>query len=153
MKKVFKFLSSPLLMTFLLVLLIVVLALATFVENDFGTAYARFKVYNTLWFEVLLLLLSINITVRVIWLKLYRFEKLSVFLFHIAFVVMIIGAGVTRYFGQEGTMHIRESASSSTVTVNERVITTAFFDNDVEVKRQQFRSAIEMKQLDRKSVV
>ena len=147
MKKVFKFLSSPLLMTFLLVLLIVVLALATFVENDFGTAYARFKVYNTLWFEVLLLLLSINITVRVIWLKLYRFEKLSVFLFHIAFVVMIIGAGVTRYFGQEGTMHIRESASSSTVTVNERVITTAFFDNDVEVKRQQFRSAIEMKQL------
>ena len=30
------------------------------------------------------------------------------FMFHIAFVIIILGAGVTRYFGREGMIHIRE---------------------------------------------
>ncbi|MCK5442482.1 MAG: cytochrome c biogenesis protein ResB, partial [Maribacter sp.] len=40
-------------------------------------------------------------------------KKISGFVFHIAFAIIIIGAAVTRYFGYEGRMHIREGASSN----------------------------------------
>jgi hypothetical protein len=38
---------------------------------------------------------------------------MTVGLFHLAFILMIIGAGVTRYIGEEGIIHIREGESSS----------------------------------------
>lgn len=36
-------------------------AVATFVENDFGTNAAKALVYNALWFDILHLLLLINL--------------------------------------------------------------------------------------------
>ena len=45
----------------LLVLLIVILAIATFVESSFGTSVARALVYGTHWFEILMLIIAINI--------------------------------------------------------------------------------------------
>ncbi|HET6558659.1 MAG TPA: cytochrome c biogenesis protein CcsA, partial [Prolixibacteraceae bacterium] len=36
-------------------------------------------------------------------------------LFHLAFIIIIIGAGITRYFGFEGSMHIREGASNNQI--------------------------------------
>jgi cytochrome c biogenesis protein ResB len=115
MKRFIKALASPIFMVSLLVLLIITLATATFIENDFGAQVARHKVYNAWWFEVLLVLLAINLLFRVLTLKLYKPAKFSVFLFHIAFVFMLIGAGITRYFGEEGSMHIRESQSSNRI--------------------------------------
>ncbi len=123
MKNFLKALSSPIFMAFLLVVLIIAMATATFIENDFGTQYARMKVYNAFWFEFLLFMIAINLTLRVFELKLYRPQKLSIFLFHIAFVIMIIGAAVTRYTGIEGTMHIRENQSSSEIITFERNVT------------------------------
>ena len=40
--------------------------------------------------------------------KLWRKEKWSVLLFHISFILIVIGAGVTRYISFEGMMSIRE---------------------------------------------
>jgi cytochrome c-type biogenesis protein CcsB len=146
-KEILKTLSSPIFMTFLLVLLIVSLAGATFIENDFGSTVARFRVYNAAWFELVLLLLAVNLTARAIVMKLYKVEKFSVFLFHIAFVLMIVGAGITRYFGEEGTMHIREGKQSSTIIVNERVFDVKVLKNNTLVKEEQFKSAVELRRV------
>ena len=89
------------------------MASATFIENDFGSQAAYNMVYNSWWFELILVLLAINLTGRIIELKLYRISKLPVFLFHISFIVMIAGAGITRYFGWEGSIHIREGEEQS----------------------------------------
>jgi cytochrome c-type biogenesis protein CcsB len=115
MKRLIKALASPLFMASLLILLIITLATATFIENDFGAQIARYKVYNAWWFEVVLVLLAINLLLRVFTLKLYKPAKFSVFLFHIAFVFMLIGAGITRYYGEEGSMHIREGQASNRI--------------------------------------
>ena len=123
MKVIRKVLFSPITMLFLLVILITALGTATFVENDFGAEIARMKVYNTKWLELILILLSINLIGRVFILKLYKIKKFSIFLFHIAFVVMVLGAGITRYFGFEGMMHIREGKASSLLEINEKVLT------------------------------
>ena len=97
----------------LFLLLAVSMAVATFVENDFGSAMASGLIYKSKWFEFIFLLLAINLAGRIIKDKLYRKEKLTVFLFHSAFLVMITGAFITRYFGYEGMIHIREGESSN----------------------------------------
>jgi len=84
------------------------IAIATFIENDFGNDAARKLIYNARWFEILLILGMINIVAVIVKQKLYRPEKLTLFVFHVAFVIVILGAGITRYFGREGIVHIRE---------------------------------------------
>jgi cytochrome c-type biogenesis protein CcsB len=106
--KVVKFLFTPVFMGVLFVLFALSMAVATFIENDFGSAAAYSFVYDTFWFELILLLLVVNLTGQIFELKLYRKAKLTVLFFHLAFVIMILGAGITRYFGYEGSIHIRE---------------------------------------------
>ena len=93
-----KFLFSPVFMGVLFLSFAGAMAAATFIENDFGSHAAYSMVYGTRWFELILLLLVINLTGRLIILKLYKKEKLAVALFHVAFIIMIVGAGITRYF-------------------------------------------------------
>jgi cytochrome c-type biogenesis protein CcsB len=94
-------------------LLAVVLGFATFVESSYGAESAKALVYGSLWFEVLLVFLSVAMGVIYFRNKLYKKEKMTVGLFHLAFIVMVVGAGVTRYIGEEGVIHIREGESSS----------------------------------------
>ncbi len=112
MKKITGYLFSMQFTGLLLAVFAVAMATATFIENDFGTPAARAVVYNSWWFELILVLGMINLTGNVIQRKLYRPEKFTVFLFHISFVIIILGAGITRYLSFEGVMHIREGESS-----------------------------------------
>ncbi|MBK3515879.1 cytochrome c biogenesis protein CcsA [Carboxylicivirga marina] len=136
--KKLKLLFSPVLMGILLVVIGFFLALATFIENDFGTEYAKIVIYNSWWMEVLIILVAINITGRIFEKKLYRPKKFSIFLFHLAMVVMIIGAGLTRYFGEEGMMHIREGQSSSVIVTRNRMMTLVAEDNNTSPLTRQF---------------
>ncbi len=79
-------------------------------------------VYNTRWFELILVLLAVNLVGQVIILKLLRREKLTIALFHLSFIVMIMGAGITRYFGWEGTIHIRDGEVQQQCFSNEKYI-------------------------------
>lgn len=112
--KIIKILFSPAFMGILFVISVISMAAATFIENDFGSAASYSMVYNTRWFEIILLLLSVNLIGQLIIHKLFRKEKLPIALFHLSFVLMITGACITRYFGWEGSIHIREGEISST---------------------------------------
>jgi cytochrome c biogenesis protein ResB len=61
----------------------------------------------------------INLGLSIFTRKLYRKEKFSVFLFHAAFIIILIGAATTRYFGIEGTMLIKEGNSSNNIRLSE----------------------------------
>ncbi|MCJ7448234.1 MAG: c-type cytochrome biogenesis protein CcsB [Bacteroidales bacterium] len=128
--KVIKFIFSPVFMGVFLVIFAVAMAVATFIENDFGTSAAYGMVYDTRWFEIILLLLAVNLIGQLIIFKLFRRVKLPVALFHISFVLMIIGAGITRYFGWEGVIHIREGETSNICFSNENYIGYTVKDND-----------------------
>jgi len=88
-------------------------AIATFVENDFGTAIARKTVYNASWYKLTLILTALNIGLVIHKTKMYR--HLARFAFHAAFIVILIGAGLTHYFGFDGTMKIREGGNSDVI--------------------------------------
>jgi cytochrome c-type biogenesis protein CcsB len=111
--KVIKLLFSPLMMGSLFVVFAVAMAAATFIENDYGAQTAYNSVYNTKWFELVLLLLATNLIGQLIIFKMFRKAKLPVALFHLAFILMLAGAGITRYFGWEGSIHIREQETSN----------------------------------------
>ena len=61
----------------LLVLFATVIGYATFIENDYDATTARLLVYNTVWFEALLLLMIINFAGMIFTKKLYLKEKIS----------------------------------------------------------------------------
>ena len=86
---------------------------ATFIENDFGTSAAQKVVYKAWWFELLLILFCITIIVNIIKFRMVQQKKWPLLLFHSAIIIIIIGAGVTRYLGFEGIMHIRENDSAN----------------------------------------
>jgi hypothetical protein len=88
---------------------------ATIVENDYGTMTAKAEIYNAQWFEVLLGLLTINLIYNIFHYKMYTLKKAPIFIFHVAFIVVLIGAAITRFVGYEGTMHIREGMTSNTM--------------------------------------
>jgi cytochrome c-type biogenesis protein CcsB len=120
--KIIKFLFTPVFMGILFVVFAVSMAVATFLENDFGSAAAYSMVYDTRWFELILLLLIVNLAGQIIEHKLYRKAKITIFLFHISFIIIIIGAGITRYFGYEGSIHIREGEEQNKCLSNDRFI-------------------------------
>lgn len=110
--KIFLSMESMLVM---LIVFAVSIAAATFIENDFGTETVKVVIYNAKWFEILLVVLGINLIVNIIRHRMWRRTKLLSFLFHIAFLVILLGAGMTRYIGYEGLMHIRENGTSNTI--------------------------------------
>ncbi|MDT8400092.1 MAG: c-type cytochrome biogenesis protein CcsB [Bacteroidales bacterium] len=113
MKLNFKMLFSPVFTGVLFVVFIVAMAAATFIENDFGAASARQMVYNSKWFELVFLLLVINMIGQVFTFKLYKKKKLTILIFHLSFIVIVAGAAITRYTGYDGSVHIREGQSVS----------------------------------------
>lgn len=86
-------------------------AIATFVENDFGTSTARVLVYNSLWYEIALILTTVNLAGIIILKKMWK--RPALFIFHFAFVVILIGSGVTRYIGFEGILQVREGNTTN----------------------------------------
>ena len=113
MKKIINILFSMQTMGTLILIFAFSVGTATFIENDFGTTAAKAVVYNSTWFNILLIVLAINLIGRMIIGKMYSKKKITVFMFHFSFLIILIGAGITRFISYEGIMHIREGASSN----------------------------------------
>ena len=111
MKQIAKILFSYWTTLILLILLGVGAAVATFIENDFGTETAQVLVYRHLWYEVVMVLTIINLIGIMYLTKMWK--KLGRFTFHLSFVVILLGAGATRYYGYEGVIHIREGKTEN----------------------------------------
>lgn len=127
--KYLKFLVSPVFMGVLFIVSAVAMAAATFIENDYGAAAARGMVYETKWFELVLLLLAVNLVGQLIVFRLFKVSRISGALFHLAFIVMLAGAAITRYTGWEGSIHIREGQEQNTVFTAEKHLGFIITDN------------------------
>ncbi len=98
---------------------LVAIARATFIESTYGVQSAKVLIYNALWFEILLAFLSVNLIANIIRYKMWVKEKISVLLFHLSFLIIILGAFVTRNYGFEGRMSIREGEASNFIYTSE----------------------------------
>ena len=95
----------------LLFLFAAAIGTATFIENSYDTITARVLIYNSFWFEAIVVLLVINFSYNIKRYGLFSKRKISILLIHLGFIVVILGAGITRYIGFEGVMIIQEGES------------------------------------------
>ena len=122
MKRLNNTLFSMQLTGVLLVLFAITIAVATFIENDFGTEAAKAKVYHATWFEIMLLILAINLTGSIFKNKMFSKKKWTILLFHLSFLVIFIGSAITRYISYEGTLSIREGKTNNEMVTDETFI-------------------------------
>ena len=118
MKTIAKVLFSTRTMGVLLLVYALSMAMATFVENDYGTPVAKALIYDCWWFELVMLILVLNFIGNIKRYRLFQRKKLSLLVFHLAFIIIFIGGAITRYVSFDGSMHIREGDSSNEIVSN-----------------------------------
>ncbi len=130
MKFIYNLFSSIKFSILLLITYVFSAGLATFVENDFGTAAAKWLVYQALWFNILHLLLIVNFFLVADKFNMFSIKKLPVFLFHFAFVLIITGAAITRFISYEGIMHIRVGQTTNTIATYDTYVKLNIVDGN-----------------------
>lgn len=102
-----------------MLLFLVAIAAATFFESAYDIQTAKIIIYNALWFEILLVYLGLNLIANIFRYNMIRREKIATLMFHLSFIVILIGAGITRYISFEGLMMIREGENSNFIFSSE----------------------------------
>ena len=106
----------------LLTLFGIISGVATFVENDFGVETSWAMIYTSTWFEALQVALGIILVYNIVHYKMFSLTKIPSLIFHISFIFILIGSGITRYYGFEGTLHVREGMRENRVTSSDSFI-------------------------------
>ncbi len=121
-KKLFALLFSMKSSILYMLLLGVAIGVATFIENDYGTQSAQAMVYKARWFEALLLLFTASVLYNIFRYKMYRRPKWGQLTLHAAFLLIAVGALVTRYIGYEGILHLRNGQESRMMVSDHMVL-------------------------------
>lgn len=137
MNRILKILYSPRTTLGLLVIFGLAMAAATFIENSYDTVTSQILVYDAVWFEILMILMIINFYGSIKRYQLLTWKKAAGFIFHTSFIIIIIGAGVTRYIGYEGSMPIREGASSNFIFSDNTYLTVKANDGAKEYNTEK----------------
>ncbi|WP_339652720.1 cytochrome c biogenesis protein CcsA [uncultured Maribacter sp.] len=127
-KKIF---FSTRLMSILFIVFATAMAFGTFIESWYSTETARIWIYNALWFEVIMVFFVINFLGNISRYRLLRLEKWPVLVLHLSWVLIIIGAFVTRYISFEGMMPIREGKTEK-VFYSDKTYLTVYVDGDID---------------------
>jgi cytochrome c-type biogenesis protein CcsB len=126
-KKIYSILFSTRLMAVLFLGFAIAMATGTFIESKYNTDTARIWIYNSWWFEGIMLFFMINFLGNIKRYQLYKREKWPTLLLHLSFVLIIAGAFITRYISYEGMMRIREGETSNQF-LSEKSYLTVFVD-------------------------
>ena len=119
----------------LLIITIITLITATILEKLYGTPWVASHIYGSTWFLLLWALLTISAIIYIIQRRLY--QRPLTLLLHLSFVVILIGAAITHYFGINGQIHLRlnEAPKSTYIDTNyeERNLPFAVSLNDFQL--------------------
>lgn len=139
MNKIISFLSSTRLMAVLFIVFAAAMGIATFIENDYNTDTAKLLVYNTKWFEAIMLIFLFNFFGNIKRYQLHKKEKWATLALHLAFIFILVGAFITRYISFEGVMPIEEGEVTNQI-ISDRTYLTYMVDGEVngEMKRKTF---------------
>ena len=136
-------LFSTRLMAILFIGYAVAMATGTFIESKYNTDTAKIWIYDAWWFEAIHLFFLINFIGNIKRYQLLKKEKWATLLLHLSFILIILGAFVTRYISYEGMMPIREGATENQF-YSDRTFLTVFVDGEYkgEMKRRVFEKKV-----------
>ena len=131
-------------MTLAMLVFLVAIGAATFIESANGIQAAKILIYNALWFEVLLVYLGMNLISNMVKHQMFKREKIAMLSFHLSFLIILIGAGVTRFISFEGLMVIREGQSVNYIYSSDPHLSIRINDGKMQYKfkEKMFMSTI-----------
>lgn len=135
LKKLSNILFSTRLTAILFILFATAMAVGTFMDAGMDTSptpYSRNLIYNTWWFEGIMLFFVINFVGNIFRFRLYKKAKWATLVLHLSFIFILLGAFITRYASFEGMMPIREGATENQFLSQKTYITT-YIDGDYEI--------------------
>ena len=138
LKKLTNFLFSTRLTGSLFIVFAIAMAVGTFMDQGQSTSptpYSRTLIYNALWFEAIMGVFIINFVGNIFRYRLLRKEKWATLTLHLSFIFILLGAFITRYYGFEGMMSIREGATENTF-LSQKTYLTTYIDGDFEFNGQ-----------------
>ncbi len=144
MEKFSKAFFSMRMMTLAMLVFLVAIGAATFIESANGIQAAKILIYNALWFEVLLVYLGMNLISNMVKHQMFKREKIAMLSFHLSFLIILIGAGVTRFISFEGLMVIREGQSVNYIYSSDPHLSIRINDGKMQYKfkEKMFMSTI-----------
>lgn len=131
-KKIASILFSTRLTAILFIVFAVAMGIGTFMDASQETSptpYSRALIYNAWWFEAIMGLFVVNFIGNIFKFRLWRKEKWATLTLHLSFILIIVGAFVTRYIGYEGVISIREGATENQI-LSEHAYLKTFIDGD-----------------------
>ena len=143
-EKIISLLVSTRLTAILFITFSAAMGIGTFIESMHGTDAARILIYNAMWFEIMMILFLINFIFNIKRYNLLSRPKFGILLMHLSWILIIIGAGVTRYIGYEGVMPIREGNTSNEYLSSDTYLTVLV---DGEIEGSPLRRKLEKKLL------
>ena len=117
-------------MSILFLLFALAMAMGTFLESWYSTETARIYIYNATWFEAIMVFFVVNFMGNIYRYRLLQWKKWPVLILHLSWILIIIGAFVTRYVSFEGMMPIREG-NAEKVFFSDKTYLTAYIDGDI----------------------
>lgn len=109
----------------------IVIGGATFVEKYYGTIVAVDVIYRSWWFELLNIWLGILLLTCLIQGIKTKKARFGMQLFHCAFLVALIGAAITRYYGFEGRITLQNGETSNVVLSRDKFL-NVFISKDID---------------------
>ena len=145
LKKITNILFSNRLTGLLFIVFAISMAIGTFLDagqETSPTPYSRNIIYNTWWFESVMLLFVVNFVGNIFKYRLLSKRKWATLILHLSWIFILIGAFLTRYVGYEGVMSIREGNTEKTF-ISQKTYLTVYIDGDYEINGQMVRRVIE----------
>ena len=145
--KLAKILFSTRLTATLFIVYAVAMGIGTFMDAGMETSptpYSRYWIYNAWWFEVIQALFVVNFVGNIFRFRLYKKEKWATLTLHLSFILILVGAFVTRYIGYEGKMPIFEGETEN-VFLSEKTYVIALVNGDYKINDVAQRLRIEEK--------
>ena len=124
----FKFLASLKLAVIVILGFAYVLAMGTIYESLYGTPVAKEKVYGTIWFSLLLLLLGINVLCAALSRLPWKKHHIGFVVTHAGIITILIGSFITQKYGVDGTMALAEGEVGDKVLMDDSLLQVAIPD-------------------------
>ncbi len=148
-KKLAALLFSTRLTAILFIVFAAAMAVGTFLDASYDrppSNFAREWIFNAWWFEAIMVFFVINFVGNISRYRLFRKEQWATLLLHVSFILIIIGAFVTRYIGYEGSMVIREGATENSF-LSEKTYLNVFIDGDYKINGVPQRRQLPLEEL------
>lgn len=143
--KLAKILFSTRLTAILFIVFAAAMATGTILDRNMDTSptpYTRTLIYNAWWFEAIMVFFIINFIGNIFRYRLYKLKKWATLTLHLAFIFIIFGSFITRYYSFEGMMPIREGVTEN-VFLSQKTYISGFVNGDYKINGVAQRLRIE----------